>query len=322
MDLLLNLISSEIGNQQRAEWIVLGLIVLVVFILIIAVLLFLNSLFDPVRARFLNETNDRGHYVTSDDADGGQLTRKLQGYSHILLPSDEELTSRTIQRLNYAGYHAKKYLLQYFAVRIFCMVVFPVLTFILITIIPAAKAGWLFNGLLISFGIGFVLPSFILDKKIANRQKNIQRAFPDALDMLVICSEAGLSLDAAIQRVTVELRFSQPILAEEFSLVVAEIQAGVDRKTAMKGLAERTGVKDIRGLMSTLTQCMLFGTSVTEALRVYSEDLRDRRMQAAEETAAKIGAKMIFPLAACLMPAFILIVMAPVMLSLTKALKF
>ena len=159
MDLLLNLISSEIGNQQRAEWIVLSLIVLVVFILLIAIMMFLNDLFDPVRARFLNETNDGEHYATSDG--GGQLTKKLQAYSHILLPSDEELTSRTIQRLNYAGYHAKKYLLQYFAVRIFCMVVFPVLTFILITIIPAAKADWLFNGLLISFAIGFILPSFI-----------------------------------------------------------------------------------------------------------------------------------------------------------------
>jgi len=318
MDLLLNLISSTIGNQQRAEWVVLGLIVFVVFILLIAIMLFVSNLFDPVRARFLNDNED--NYVTSNGT--GKLNKKIQAYSHVLLPSDEELTSRTVQRLNYAGYHAKKYLLQYFAVRIFCMISFPLLTLILITVIPAAKADWLFNSLLISFAIAFILPSFILDKKIANRQKNIQRAFPDALDMLVICSEAGLSLDAAIQRVTVELRFSQPILAEEFSLVVAEIQAGVDRKTAMKGLAERTGVKDIRGLMSTLTQCMLFGTSVTEALRVYSDDLRDRRMQAAEETAAKIGAKMIFPLAVCLMPAFILIVMAPVFLSLTKALKF
>jgi len=318
MDLLLNLISSAIDNQQQAEWVVLGLIVLVVFILLVAIMLFLNNVFDPVRARFLNaDYNDS--YVASNGT--SKLNKKIQTYSHVLLPSDEELTSRTVQRLNYAGYHAKKYLLQYFSVRLFCMISFPLLTLILITIIPAAKAEWLFEGLLISFALGFILPSFILDKKIANRQKNIQRAFPDALDMLVICSEAGLSLDAAIQRVTVELRFSQPILAEEFSLVVAEIQAGVDRKTAMKGLAERTGVKDIRGLMSTLTQCMLFGTSVTEALRVYSEDLRDRRMQAAEEIAAKIGAKLIFPLAVCLMPAFMLIVMAPVFLSLSKVLE-
>jgi len=320
MDLLLNLFSSTIDSQEQAEWALLGLVVIFVFIFLVAVMLFLNNLLDPVRARFLNETNDGGHYATS--ASEGQLTKKLQAYSHILLPSDEELTSRTIQRLNYAGYHLKKYLLQYFALRIFCMLCFPLLTFIFITIIPAAKAEWLLNGLLISVALGFILPSFILDKKIANRQKNIQRAFPDALDMLVICSEAGLSLDAAIQRVTLELRFSQPILAEELSLVVAEIQAGVDRKTAMKGLAERTGVKDIRGLMSTLTQCMLFGTSVTEALRVYSEDLRDRRMQAAEETAAKIGVKMIFPLAVCLMPAFLLIVMSPIALSLAKVMKF
>jgi len=314
MDLLLNLITSAISNQEQAEWLVIGLVVLVIFIFIFAILLFLNNLFDPVRARFLNE--ESGVFVASNGKD--KTSKKLQSYSHVLLPSNEELTVRTRQRLHYAGYHDKKYLLLYFAIKIIFIVMPPLLTLILITVIPAFKADWLANGLLISFAIGFILPSFVLDKKIAKRQKNIQRAFPDALDMLVICSEAGLSLDAAIQRVTVELRFSQPILAEELSLVVAEIQAGVDRKNAMKGLAERTGVKDVRGLMSTLTQCMMFGTSVTEALRVYAEDLRDRRVQAAEETAAKIGAKMIFPLAACLMPAFILIVMAPVFLSLSK----
>ena len=313
MDLLLNLISSVINNQQQAEWVIIGLVLLIVFIILFAVMLFFNNLLDPVRARFLNE--GEGLYtITGTD----KITPKLQSYSHILLPSSEELTSRTMQRLHYAGYHSRKYLLQYFAIRILSTLGFPLLTLTLITIIPSLKADLLFNGLVISLAIGYILPSFILDKKIAERQKNIQRAFPDALDMLVICSEAGLSLDAAIQRVTVELRFSQPILAEEFSMVVAEIQAGVDRKTAMKGLVERTGVNDIRGLISTLTQCMMFGTSVTEALRVYSDDLRDKRIQAAQEAAAKIGAKMIFPLATCLMPAFILIVMAPIFLTLSK----
>jgi len=314
MDFLLNLITSAISDQEQAKWLVIGLIVLVIFILIFAILLFLNNLFDPVRARFLNE--ESGVFVSSNGAD--KTNKKLQTYSHILLPSNEGLNARTRQRLHHAGYHAKKYLLQYFAIKIMFIIMLPLTMILLIIFLPELKADWLLIGVLLAFSVGFILPSIVLDKKIAKRQKNIQRAFPDALDMLVICSEAGLSLDAAIQRVTVELRFSQPILAEELSLVVAEIQAGVERKTAMKGLAERTGVKDVRGLMSTLTQCMMFGTSVTEALRVYAEDLRDRRMQAAEETAAKIGAKMIFPLATCLMPAFMLIVMAPVFLSLSK----
>ncbi len=314
MDLLLNLFSSLISDQQQVEWLVIGLVIVVIFVLIFAILLFLNNVFDPVRARFLNE--ESGIFVASNGAD--KANKKLQAYSHVLLPSNTELTKRTRLRLHYAGYHEKKYLLQYFAIKLTTVIAFPLLVLVLIAVIPALKADWLFNSVLISFAIGFILPSFILDKKIKHRQKNIQRAFPDALDMLVICSEAGLSLDAAIQRVTIELRFSQPILAEELGIVVNEVQAGVERRAAMKGLAERTGVKDVRGLMSTLAQCMMFGTSVTEALRVYAEDLRDRRMQAAEETAAKIGAKMIFPLAVCLMPAFILIVMAPVFLSLSK----
>ncbi len=316
MDLLLQLISLQINNQQQAEWVVIGLVVLVVFILVLVAMLFLNIVFDPARARFLNDSNEGFIALTGAD----NLTQMLQSYNHILMPSDEELVSRTVQRLNYAGYHAKKYLLRYFAMKISLMFALPILTIIIIALLPEATVGWLMYGLLFSVAIGFVIPSFILDRLIVKRQKIIQNAFPDALDLLTICSEAGLSLDAAILRVTAELRFSQPVLAEEFAIVVAEIQAGAERKTAMKGLSERTGVKDIRGLMSTLTQCMIFGTSVTEALRVYSADLRDRRMQAAEEMAAKIGAKIIFPLAVCLMPAFMLIVLAPVFLSLTKVL--
>ena len=150
--------------------------------------------------------------------------------------------------------------------------------------------------------LGLMLPNIVLDHLVENRQKRLRDAFPDALDLLVVCVEAGLGLTAAIQRVADELHFSHPELAAEFALVTAEMRAGVDRETALKGLAARTGLDDIRGLVSLLIQTLRFGTSIADTLRVYSEEFRDKRMQRAEEQAAKIGTKLIFPLVFCLFP--------------------
>jgi tight adherence protein C len=125
-------------------------------------------------------------------------------------------------------------------------------------------------------------------------------------------------LDAAIQKVATEINLSQPILADELEVVIAETRAGIDRHKALQRLVERTGVEDLKGLVSALSQSMRFGTSIVETLKVYSEDLRDKRTQAAEAIAAKIGTKLIFPLAVCLLPAFLMVVMVPALLMIEK----
>jgi tight adherence protein C len=126
-----------------------------------------------------------------------------------------------------------------------------------------------------------------------------------------VCVEAGLGLAPAMQRVADELSISHPKLGAELGLVNAEMRAGVERSEALKNLADRTGLPDIRGLVALLVQTMRFGTSVADALRVYSEEFRDKRMQAAEEQAAMIGTKMIFPLVLCLFPCFFLVAIGP-----------
>jgi tight adherence protein C len=133
---------------------------------------------------------------------------------------------------------------------------------------------------------------------------------------LVVCVESGLGLAPALQRVADELSVSHPELGTELTLVNAEIRAGVERTQALKNLADRTGLEDIRGLTALLVQTMRFGTSVGDALRVYAEEFRDKRMQAAEEQAAKIGTKMIFPLVLCLFPSFFLVAVGPAVLRL------
>ena len=196
------------------------------------------------------------------------------------------------------------------------MILLPLSVLIVMALIPGMKSETIFQSALAAAILGYMGPSFVLDKLIANRQKTLRRAFPDMLDLLVVCSEAGLSLDAALQKVVTESSISQPVLAAELEIVIAETRAGIDRNKALQRLVERTGVEDIRGLVAALSQSMRFGTSIVETLKVYSEELRDKRTQAAEAVAAKISTKLIFPLAVCLLPAFLMVVMLPAILVL------
>ena len=152
-------------------------------------------------------------------------------------------------------------------------------------------------------GMGYLLPSMALGRMARKRQHRIRLGLPDALDLLVVSVEAGLGLDQAIQRVGEELPFAHPELSEELRLINLELRAGKGRSEALKNLAERTGVEDIASLVAMLVQTDKFGTSVAQSLRVHSETVRTKRRQRAEEAAAKIGVKMVFPLVFCIFPA-------------------
>ena len=149
--------------------------------------------------------------------------------------------------------------------------------------------------------------------------RRLRHGFPDALDLLVVCVESGLGLGPALQRVADELGVSHPELSLELATVTAEMRAGIQRETALRNLAERTGLSDIRGLVGLLVQSMRFGTSVADALRVYSEDFRDKRMQAAEEQAAKMATKLIFPLVLFMFPVFFIVATGPAALRIIDA---
>ena len=152
-------------------------------------------------------------------------------------------------------------------------------------------------------GLGYLLPSMVLGRMARRRQHRIRLGLPDALDLLVVSVEAGLGLDQAIQRVGEELPFAHPELSDELRLINLELRAGKGRSEALKNLADRTGVDDVASLVAMLVQTDKFGTSVAQSLRVHSETVRTKRRQRAEEAAAKIGVKMIFPLVFCIFPA-------------------
>ncbi len=164
--------------------------------------------------------------------------------------------------------------------------------------------------------LGYMGPEFYVTQVVRRRQHRLQLSLPDALDLLVICMEAGLGLDQAILRVAQELKYAHPELSEELQMVNLETQLGKNRLDALRELATRTGVDDIKGLVAMLIQTDRFGTSLAQSLRVYSDDLRLKRRQRAEEQAAKTTVKMVPPLVFFIFPALMVVILGPGMIAI------
>ena len=257
---------------------------------------------------------------TVDDRQGPsaveKLGQRLEGISPYILPSKDWEKDEIKVRLVQAGYRSDHAMIIFFAIKTLLGIVIPVIVYLLIPSLEAATEKH-YTGIqtllmvVASSFVGLLGPNFVLTRIIASRKNRISKGFPDALDMIVVCVEAGISLAAAIQRVSREMRTSHPSLAEEFDLVNAEIRVGVDRVEALHNMGQRTGVDDIRIFAGILGQTMRFGTNIADTLRQYSEDFRDKRMQKAEEIAAKMGTKMIFPIITCLFPSFFVVAIGP-----------
>ncbi|PCJ46561.1 MAG: type II secretion system protein [Moraxellaceae bacterium] len=220
-----------------------------------------------------------------------------------------------------AGFRGERDLTSFYAIKTIACVVFGCVALQATTFFPELSAN---HAMLIVLGAictGLILPNMIVNKLETNRIRRIRNGFPDALDLFVVCVEAGLGLAATIQRVADEMDVSHPDLAEELGLVTAEMSLGVDRITALRGLARRTGLDEIKGLVALLDQSARFGTGIAETLRVYSDEFRDKRMQMAEENAAKVATKMIFPLTFCMWPAFFVVAVGPAILKVFEVFK-
>jgi tight adherence protein C len=228
------------------------------------------------------------------------------------LPKSPDEVSRTRQLLIQAGYRETKHLTYYFGLRVLLAIVMVLLVIGtgVVTrkpIILAAVAVF-----------AYILPRFVLKRMIRNRQYAIQLALADALDLAVICVEAGLGLDQAVQRVGQELRHAHPALSDELNLVNLEMRAGKPRAEALHNLAARTGVDDVRALVAVLVQTDRFGTSIAQALRVHSDAMRTERRQRAEEQAAKTTIKMVPVLVFFVFPSMFIVSLGPAFIQLVR----
>lgn len=224
------------------------------------------------------------------------------------------------QFLGQAGYRRQDAVTLYWGAR---MTAALVLAGAALLFLPLAGAQ-AFATLLVALWLGtfgWIAPAFYVRRKIAARHTDIRRSLPDALDLLVVCVEAGLGINQALSRVAQEIRFVSATVGEELALVNLEIRAGAPRQDALRNLGERTGVSELRSLSAMLIQTDRFGTSVGQALRVHADTLRTQRRQRTEEAAAKTTIKLIFPLVLFIFPAMFVVLLGPALIQVIHTLS-
>jgi tight adherence protein C len=229
------------------------------------------------------------------------------------MPKSPKELGRLRRRLAAAGYYGLRPAIYYSAVKTVCPFLGAGIAFAIFGIAD----GWM--AILAGAGVGYLLPEFLLKRKIRARQKAIENGLPDALDLLIVCIEAGSSLDQAIVKASDELEITHPALAYELRLITTEIRAGKQRLEAFRNFADRTEVEDVRSLVTMLTQTDRFGTSVAQALRIHAETSRTKRRQRAEERAAKVGVKLVFPLVLFIFPSIYVVCLGPVAIAIIRS---
>src|SRR5208283_2077591 len=228
-----------------------------------------------------------------------------------LVPASPKDVNVMQRRLIRAGYRTPNALKLLYGAKAACGVAFPLLAIVASMQSSASQS----NKIMAIFGAaaaGFFGPNEWVRMKAKRRQKEVQRGLANALDLMVVCVESGLGLDQAILQVSKELEHAHPEISEEFGFVNLELKAGKRRVEALRNLAERTGVDDLKKLVAVLIQADRFGTGVAQSLRAHSDFMRVQARQIAEEKAAKLGVKLIFPIFFCILPSLFVVTVGPV----------
>lgn len=247
----------------------------------------------------------------------GLAERVAKPFTRIAPPSATE-AQKLQKQLLMAGYFSLSAPAVYRGLQMLAMLGFPLLTALGCVLLGQNVARLTFFAL-VAFVVGFFLPRKILHSLIKRRQERLGWGLADALDLMVVSMEAGLGMNAAMVRVSEELKDAHPEISEEFEIVNLEIRVGRDRLVALRNLSERTGVDDLRSFVAMLIQADRFGTSIGRAVRVYSESLRTKRRQRAEQAAQKAAVKLLFPLTCFLFPTLFIILLGPAAISVLDA---
>jgi tight adherence protein C len=235
------------------------------------------------------------------------VVKKVQTF----IPKSPKEMGRLQRRLTRAGYPSTKAAVYFAAAEIITPIVFAAFV-----ISYWGMRGGIFA--VLAAAVGYMVPGLWLANRTAKRQKEIRNGLPDALDLFIVCVEAGSALDQAIVKASEELAIAYPALAFELRMITTETRAGKPRLEAFKNFAARTGVDDVRALVAMLIQTDRFGTSIAQALRTHADVSRTKRRQRAEERAAKLGVKLVFPLVFCLFPAMYVVVLGPAVIKIMR----
>lgn len=249
----------------------------------------------------------------------GRIIELTKPVAQLSVPKEGWESSQLRIRFMNAGYRSETAPMVFFLAKTVLTFLLPSLLFLYIMISGTDYPANLLMLLVVTAaGLGYFLPNIFLERRIAYRKREILDSFPDAMDLIIVCVESGLGLDAALARVSEEMHLISPILGEELHLINLELRAGSSRERALRNLALRTGVEDIDTLVAMLVQSDRFGTSIAQALRVHAENLRTKRRLRAEEAAAKIALKLLFPLIFFIFPSMLLVLLGPALISIHR----
>lgn len=290
------------------------LFLIVVFMIVGAVVLVAMTLFSPgyLRGR-LDNVNGKAEPGTSE-SDGWveKVVKVATPFSRLSLPEEgwERSTLRT--RFMNAGWRSPGAATLYFAAKTVLALGLPcVAALVVMYTAPGMPARRFLLLLLATAACGYYIPNFVLERVARRREREIFETIPDALDLLTVCVEAGLSLERALVKVAGEIHVKSMVLAQELQLVLMEMRAGFTKERALRNFALRSGVQDVDSLVAMLIQSERFGTSMGTSLRVYSDNLRTKRRMMAEELAAKIALKLLFPLIFFIFPTLLIVLVGP-----------
>lgn len=316
LNYIFGLVQTLVGNQGMGRILFILLIAIAVFTFCLAIFFLLSWIFRPEKGRL----RELGTAAVTENKQASSMERILASSGERAPSGSAASRTRYQNMLVMAGYHGTGALFIFYGIRLLAMILLPIATMFLTGFVLKLAPYPVILFTVAALIVGLVLPALILEKQMKGRQKDLRRGLPDALDLLVVCTEAGLGLKASLQRVANDLYISHPDLGDELAQVNAETRVGIDNVTALKNLADRTGVAEMRSLVAALSQSIRFGTNLAETLRIYSDELRDKRLQTAEEAAAMVSTKMLFPLVLCIFPSFFVVALGPPFLGALNAL--
>jgi tight adherence protein C len=306
-------------------------------LLIITILVFVSAVFTVLgifmfirsvmeRRALLEKIQHDGSPAASGDSDGKAseqtlLVRLSLWLGNLARPKDENEISRSRLLFLRAGYRQRNLPIVFLGLKLLLAAVLPAAFFLAQTLFFHMPAVYAILAAVMLVIVGFNLPNMWVKWKISRRKERITEGIPDALDLLVVCVEAGMGLDQAISRVAAEMELTNKPISEEFKMLNMEMRAGLTRRDSLKNLSARTALDDVNSLVTLLIQTDKFGTSVGQALRVHSDTMRTKRYQRAEERAAKIPTKLIFPLLLFIFPSMFIVFLGPPLIQVFRMWK-
>ncbi|MEZ9418837.1 type II secretion system F family protein [Vibrio breoganii] len=312
-----NSLTSSLGisSYLTRDNIFLLMVLVGTILAVLAIGMIVLGVFNSPLKRKLRSINGEVDITSSSERFGSAI----ENVAPIMVPNSKKERESIQSQLIQAGFHDNTALSFFYAIKLITVLIGLFLSAVVYFLLQ--DSAYMSLIILVFLWCGLFGPNMVLAKLVSDRKDEIRAAVPDALDLLVVCTESGLGFNAALKRVGEELMISHPEFSDELEAVSAKIQAGVEMPTAFKELVDRTGVEELTGLVSMLAHASKVGGSIASSLRDYTEDYRDKRNQAAEEVAAKIPTKMLFPMVLFIWPCFFIVALGPGLMTLFDALK-